>query len=78
MSFSTAAEHQIIYDKTKVLGEGAYGIVYLGTFQGTTVAVKRILLQRLKTSEREETALSRLDHPNVVKLYCVEQETEFK
>ena len=75
MSFPADAEHLIIYDKTtKELGHGSFGIVYEGKYQGIDVAVKRILLQKVETSEREENALRRLDHPNVVR----SSETEFK
>ena len=68
--------HQIKYEKEKELGRGSYGIVYLGTFQGIDVAVKRIPLEWVE--KREEDAMCRFDHQNIVKLLCVEQEPESK
>lgn len=42
------------------------------------VAVKRILDVDAVSIEREEKALSRLDHPNIVKLYRVESNPNFR
>ena len=77
MSFPADAEHEIVYDKTKKkLGQGSSGIVYEGKYQGINVAVKWIPMYLVDL--REEDALRKLDHPNVVKLLCIEQETDFK
>ena len=48
--------------------------------ESMSIAVKRIELNRLKQDEEnhEEVALSRLNHPNVVKLIHVEQDLGFK
>ena len=69
-------QNQIKYNNNEKLGRGSYGTVYLGTFQGTDVAVKRIPLDQVE--KREEDALRRLDHPNVVELFWTEEETDFK
>jgi serine/threonine protein kinase len=56
------------------LGEGGYGSVFPGTFQGNNVAVKRVLVIDA-TNENEENILQQLNHPNIVKLlyfYTVE------
>ena len=68
-----AAQNQIKYDKTKELGRGSYGTVYRGTFRGIEVAVKRIPQDQVEP--REEEAMCRFDHPNIVKLLCIEEET---
>ncbi len=65
-------------DKGKVLGEGAYGIVFKGTFGEQQVAVKRIQSAYIVTNEKEEAALKMLDHPNVIKLFHICSEKEFR
>ena len=64
-------------DNKIILGQGAYGIVYEDTWNGRKVAVKRIQLFET-TSKREEEALKKLDHPNVVKLFHVDKDKDFK
>ena len=68
---------QIQFDQSQKLGSGTFGVVFKGTFQGIEVAVKRIPLDKVEPT-RDEEAMARLDHPNVVKLYCIEQEPNFK
>ncbi|GBP40056.1 Mitogen-activated protein kinase kinase kinase 7 [Eumeta japonica] len=56
--------------KLEVVGKGAFGIVYKGLWRDKFVAVKHINSE----SERRELAievrqLSRVSHPNIVKLY---------
>jgi hypothetical protein len=58
------------------LGEGGYGSVFSGKFEGREVAVKRIDL--FKVSENEEKSLQMLDHPNVIKLFHSESDENFK
>jgi len=52
----------------------------VGTLNQVPVAVKRIQLHDLEESFqiREETAMRKLDHPNVVKLLHVEENEDFK
>ena len=63
-------------DRSNRLGEGGYGAVFQGKFNGIKVAVKRVEL--LKVVENEELALKQLDHPNVIKLLHSESDNDFK
>ena len=63
-------------DTTRRLGKGGYGTVFLGTFQGNAVAVKRIDL--LDANGREEETLQALAHTNIAKLFHVESTKEFR
>jgi serine/threonine protein kinase len=65
---------EIQFDGQVRLGQGGYGSVFPGTFQGNYVAVKRVLVIDA-TNENEENILQQLNHPNIVKLlyfYTVE------
>jgi serine/threonine-protein kinase/endoribonuclease IRE1 len=68
-------------DRDQILGQGGYGIVYKG-FWGPNripVAVKRLqLMVHLDTSEKEDEALLKLNHQNVIKLYHAENDTDFR
>lgn len=65
------------FDKGKMLGEGAYGTVFQGTWDGKLpVAVKRILLGN--NDAREETALKTLSHDNIIKLIHDESDADFR
>ncbi|GAM24346.1 hypothetical protein SAMD00019534_075210 [Acytostelium subglobosum LB1] len=56
------------------LGEGTFGLVYKGTWRGSTVAIKQIKVhddvtnQALDEFRKELTILSKLRHPNIVLL----------
>lgn len=58
--------------------------MFEGTWLGKTVAVKRIeLLGQINDDanieiKREEEALKKCDHPNVIKLFHVESSEDFK
>jgi predicted Ser/Thr protein kinase len=63
--------------KENELGKGAFGIVYKGTYEGNTVAVKvtvKVHLddERKKEQKREMEEHLRLDHENVLKLLHVD------
>ncbi|XP_041922182.1 mitogen-activated protein kinase kinase kinase 3-like isoform X1 [Alosa sapidissima] len=62
----------IKYDERLLLGEGTFGQVYGGSYQGTPAAVKRIVLGSAKAEEQDihhEINVSlRLSHPNIVRL----------
>ncbi|KAL3938134.1 MAG: hypothetical protein SGBAC_006896 [Bacillariaceae sp.] len=70
------------YDRTEMIGQGAYGVVYKGRKEdtGDIVAIKRIPFAD-STPEggvpcnviREISLLRELDHPNVVKLLDIKQ-----
>jgi serine/threonine protein kinase len=62
----------------KILGIGGYGIVYKKIWNEEEVAVKRIPLTHISSNEREEEALKKLDHLNVVKLFHVENDENFR
>ncbi|XP_046638692.1 tyrosine-protein kinase Yes-like [Daphnia pulicaria] len=62
----------------KKLGEGGFGVVFQDVWRGIPVAVKRIKLGDIESNGREEDALDKLDHPNVVKLFHVESDSVFK
>jgi serine/threonine protein kinase len=68
----------ISIDRQKVLGKGRYGIVYEGTWMNRKVAVKRIQIENVENNKGEVEALQKLDHPNVVKLYHVESDIDFR
>jgi serine/threonine protein kinase len=66
----------IKYEKVP-LGEGGFGTVFPGTFNGRQVAVKRVALHRVN-KDNEEKTLQQLNHPNVIKLFHSESNDEFK
>lgn len=67
----------IIIDIDKLIGRGCYGAVYEGTWKDRKVAVKQIKIVNVQNNEGGE-ALQKLDHPNVVKLYHVESDSDFR
>jgi len=63
-------------DKNTQLGAGGFGAVYQGTWQGTTVAIKQLLIpnmteKSLKAFKQEATVMAKLRHPNILPLYGV-------
>jgi serine/threonine protein kinase len=62
----------------KILGEGGYGTVYEGVWRKKPVAIKRIHLSDKVSNKREEEALKKLDHPNVIKLLYVGSDSDFR
>jgi predicted Ser/Thr protein kinase len=63
--------------KNAILGKGPYGTVFEGEWNGKKVAVKRIEKTKCENNKEDE-ALQKLDHPNVVKLYHVESDSDFR
>lgn len=71
----------------KEIGRGAYGTVYIATIKkpypplqvGSLVAIKSISTSRITSVQEKEkleteiSLMSKLDHPNIVKLYGVEK-----
>jgi len=68
---------KITYDRTRLLGKGGYGAVFVGTFNGKEVAVKRIEHHN-RCDDKEEKALRMFDHPNVIKLFETEDNEDFR
>jgi serine/threonine protein kinase len=64
--------------RNKILGEGGCAAVYEGEWHGKPVAVKRIPTNKVASNEREEDALKMLNHQNVIKLFHVESDEEFR
>lgn len=80
---TTPEEKNWSHDSSQVLGRGTSGIVFRGQFNGKGVAVKRIdKLEFIKTpvadQNREEKAMTKLDHPNILKLFHVACDDHFK
>jgi serine/threonine-protein kinase/endoribonuclease IRE1 len=65
-------------DRKKILGEGGFAIVFEGAWDGVKVAVKRIPLEKAVSIEQEVKALQMLDHPNVIKLFHMEEDQDFR
>ena len=74
-SYSEIRKNDVVVkvrDKVK-LGSGGYGDVFYGTYsskevpQKRSVAIKKIDLD--KSDKREESALQKLSHPNVIQLF---------
>eukprot|EP01042_Synura_sphagnicola_P036372 gene36372-biopygen3618 len=74
-------ERMIHYDELSIgeeLGQGAFGVVYQGTWRLTDVAIKKLLLEHLtddarKEFEAEAQTMKKLRHPNIVQFlgYCI-------
>ncbi|XP_036977900.1 mitogen-activated protein kinase kinase kinase NPK1-like isoform X4 [Acanthopagrus latus] len=62
----------ITYNKEDLLGQGAFGTVYMGSFHGTPVAVKKVQFGSAGMAEadiqHEINVSLRLCHPNIVRL----------
>jgi serine/threonine-protein kinase/endoribonuclease IRE1 len=73
---NTSNLKQIKVNLKKELGSGGYGIVFQGEWNNIQVAVKQILSSKVESNKREEEALQKLNHPNVIKLFYVESNSE--
>uniref|UniRef100_A0A0N8D375 non-specific serine/threonine protein kinase n=1 Tax=Daphnia magna TaxID=35525 RepID=A0A0N8D375_9CRUS len=67
---------KITFNRDAKLGEGAYGLVFRGEFEGRQVAVKRVLLNKINKTEEE--CLRKLKHPNIIKLFHSESDNDFR
>lgn len=62
----------------KVVGKGTFGVVRRGLWRGQEVAVKIIETeQEKKAFQIELRQLSRVSHPNIVRLYGASQDAGF-
>lgn len=72
------AQPEIKYtQKRKQLGAGFYGIVYQASYRQKNVAVKRIQLVDL-VNRPERNTTEKLDHINVLKLFSVQEDDDFR
>jgi len=76
----------ISFDRRIILGRGSFGIVCKGELMnqedGTTrqVAIRRNLFDDIREFERQSKSfrlLMNLDHPNVIKLFHIEENGDF-
>ncbi|KAK4005039.1 hypothetical protein OUZ56_006763 [Daphnia magna] len=70
-------------DEKVLLGKGAEGHVFLGTFAGEKVAIKRVLTNADTVVDparqrREDETMKKLEHPNVLKLIEVVEKQNFR
>jgi serine/threonine-protein kinase/endoribonuclease IRE1 len=66
------------FDFRNLLGEGSYGKVFLGDWDGVKVAIKRVEISNTQNNGQEEEAMRKLNHPNVIKLFYVESDPVFR
>eukprot|EP00095_Tigriopus_kingsejongensis_P001876 maker-scaffold70_size417918-snap-gene-2.12 protein:Tk01876 transcript:maker-scaffold70_size417918-snap-gene-2.12-mRNA-1 annotation:"hypothetical protein DAPPUDRAFT_305906" len=71
---------QIYFNPNDTLGKGCEGtFVYRGKFDSRDVAVKRVLAACFSIADREVDLLRESDeHPNVIRYFCMEQDTQFR
>jgi serine/threonine protein kinase len=67
-----------VLGQNKILGEGRYGIVFEDVWRDKPVAIKRIQQLHISSNQREEEALKKLDHPNVIKLLHIDSHADFR
>lgn len=68
---------ELIFDRKRKLGTGGFGHVFHGRLNSTPVAVKRIE-HADRCDDKEEKALMKLDHPNIVKLLYTKEDENFR
>lgn len=69
---------KIQFDRSEKLGVGGCGTVFLGTFNKTPVAVKRVEKVRARNNIAADSLLYNLDHTNVIKLFHAEHDEDFE
>ena len=77
-------ELKISIDRKTVLGKGGYSVVYEGKYGDTPIAVKRIVLDQIRSSNEVAPTLQeinnqqKLNHENVLKIHAVEEDDDFR
>jgi serine/threonine protein kinase len=68
------------FDLNKMLGEGRYGKVFLYELRGVEVAAKRIEKSpNIQNDDNKEgEAMQKLNHPNVIKLFEVGSDVDYR
>ena len=77
-SHKIPTEQGTLVKRNKTLGQGAFSVVFEGTYElnkVTEIAIKRVEKERL--DDRETTALQIVDHENVLKLLLVAKDESF-
>jgi hypothetical protein len=67
----------LMSNRRKVMGKGTHSTVFEEHWRGIPVAVKRVP-NHFSSNEREERALLKLNHPNVIKLLHIDSDKHFK
>lgn len=68
----------ITIDKSAILGMGSDSTVFIGTFNGEQVAVKRIPLYRIEPMERQVEIIKLLNHNNVLRFLGFDNDRDFR
>ncbi len=70
---------EIVPDVNKILGKGENAVVFEGIYNGPLkVAVKRILSKDVENNTEKEEVFKKLNHSNVIKLFHVESDSQFR
>ena len=72
-----SSESRLIYDSDP-FGTGTFSVVYKGTFNRESVAIKRVQKHNWYTNDSQKVVMRVLDHRNVVKLLFMEDEKDFR
>ena len=67
---------EIKYDRPILIKKGAFGQIYLGSYNHRKVSVKRIAAHRVQLKQCIDFQIN-LNDKNVVKLYTVEHDEDF-
>jgi serine/threonine protein kinase len=64
------------FSKQEKIGEGSFGVVYKGEWEGTTIAIKELRANKMPESilsefKNEAFIMAKYRHPNIVQLYGV-------
>ncbi len=67
------------YSREDVLGEGGFGLVFLGCYRGNEVAVKRVQLRSTSPDDEREIRLQgKLEHQHVLSILTATKDKDFR